>query len=280
MDILADESVLPSSYGREIFVKEAMSEFKYACPVCGQHIRSDSSQTGTVVECPTCFQKITVPQAPATGDAKFIIRGSKAEDRPAPRAPAGPGAATAPAKRSPLAAIALGIVLCAAGAAIFVFRGSIFRSAPTGTDAVSSNHVFGSASIPAPSNSTTTVFGYRLDPDQVVFVFEPGRFGVQVASNATVHVAGNFNQWLGASEGRIHILAPGWQMQRVADNRYELRKKLADFQQRQQWEFKFVVNLTQWVEVPSNALNRSTGEPVNLTLTIPERPSTGVSPSH
>ncbi len=41
-----------------------MSEFKYACPVCGQHIKCDSSQSGTQMECPTCFQKIVVPQAP------------------------------------------------------------------------------------------------------------------------------------------------------------------------------------------------------------------------
>ena len=39
-----------------------MSEFKFACPVCGQHITSDASATGKHLECPTCFQKIVVPQ--------------------------------------------------------------------------------------------------------------------------------------------------------------------------------------------------------------------------
>ena len=43
---------------------EAMSEFKFACPVCGQHITADSSTSGGQIECPTCFQKIVVPQAP------------------------------------------------------------------------------------------------------------------------------------------------------------------------------------------------------------------------
>ena len=57
--------------------RAAMSEFKYACPVCGQHIKCDSSQSGTVMECPTCFQKIIAPQAPATDDPKFIITGTK-----------------------------------------------------------------------------------------------------------------------------------------------------------------------------------------------------------
>jgi len=64
-----------------------MSEFKYACPVCGQHIKCDSSQSGTVMTCPTCFQKITVPNAPATEDQKFIITGTKVgNERPVPMA--------------------------------------------------------------------------------------------------------------------------------------------------------------------------------------------------
>jgi len=54
-----------------------MSEFKFACPVCGQHIRCDSAHAGVEMDCPTCFQKITVPQAPAGGEQKFILTGSK-----------------------------------------------------------------------------------------------------------------------------------------------------------------------------------------------------------
>ncbi len=53
-----------------------MSEFKYACPVCGQHMMCDESQGGSVMDCPTCFQKIVAPQAPAP-DSKFILTGSK-----------------------------------------------------------------------------------------------------------------------------------------------------------------------------------------------------------
>lgn len=52
-----------------------MSEFKFACPVCGQHMMCDTSQGGSIMECPTCFQKIVAPQAPAP-DAKFILTGS------------------------------------------------------------------------------------------------------------------------------------------------------------------------------------------------------------
>jgi len=50
-----------------------MSDFKFACPVCGQHITADSKASGTQLDCPTCFQKIIVPQAPAVGESKFIL---------------------------------------------------------------------------------------------------------------------------------------------------------------------------------------------------------------
>ena len=66
-----------------------MSEFKYACPVCGQHIQCDSMQAGKVMECPTCFQKITVPQASASEDQKYILTGTKVGERPVPKVPGG-----------------------------------------------------------------------------------------------------------------------------------------------------------------------------------------------
>jgi hypothetical protein len=55
-----------------------MSEFKFACPVCGQHLTADLSSSGKQIECPTCFQAIVVPQAPASGDTKFILAASQA----------------------------------------------------------------------------------------------------------------------------------------------------------------------------------------------------------
>src|SRR5438105_639326 len=62
---------------------QAMSEFKFACPVCGQHITADSHSSGGHLECPTCFQKIIVPQAPASADPKFIVSAAQvAKPRP------------------------------------------------------------------------------------------------------------------------------------------------------------------------------------------------------
>lgn len=105
-----------------------MSEFTFACPVCGQHIKCESWRSNTVMECPTCFQKITVPQAPAAGNAKFIIAGTKAGGRPIPTAGADAGPATAPEKHFPMIAFVLVFLLCAAVAAAVVFRGKIFKT--------------------------------------------------------------------------------------------------------------------------------------------------------
>jgi regulation of enolase protein 1 (concanavalin A-like superfamily)/DNA-directed RNA polymerase subunit RPC12/RpoP len=104
-----------------------MSEFKYACPVCGQHIKCDSSQTGSVMECPTCFQKITVPQAPATQDSKLIITGIKVGERPAPNIPE--YRPVAPETKFPVAAaLVLLVVLVAAATGAYFFGGKLFHS--------------------------------------------------------------------------------------------------------------------------------------------------------
>jgi len=99
-----------------------MSEFKYACPVCGQHIKCDSSRSGSMMECPTCFQKITVPQAPATADSKFIITGTKVGERPVPTVPADSGPAAVREKHVPLGIFVMVFLVCAAAVAVFVAR--------------------------------------------------------------------------------------------------------------------------------------------------------------
>jgi len=138
-----------------------MSEFKYACPVCGQHISCDSSQAGTQMECPTCFQKITVPQAPAEGDQKFILTGTKKSERPIPTLPED-APAPAAGKKSLLTTVALVFVvlICAAGAAVFAFRGKIFKSGggenPTvATPAAVTNKIAARPAVVAPPASDT-----------------------------------------------------------------------------------------------------------------------------
>ncbi len=107
-----------------------MSNFKFACPVCGQHITADPGTSGKQIECPTCFQKIVVPQAPESGEAKFILSASQVgKPRPLPAAAAAdslPRPISTGTKFS-LAGIAFVILALAAGAGLFVFRKQIFK---------------------------------------------------------------------------------------------------------------------------------------------------------
>jgi hypothetical protein len=107
-----------------------MSEYKYACPVCGQHMRCDSSQAGTVMECPTCFQKIIAPQAPAAGDdQKFVLTGTKVGDRPAPKVAETSSAVIPAAKNFPWIILIVVLSVGLAGAGVFAFRGNLFHPA-------------------------------------------------------------------------------------------------------------------------------------------------------
>lgn len=101
-----------------------MSEFKFACPICGQHISADSHGTGSQLECPTCYRKIVVPQAPASADPKFILAATEA-NKPRPPQPSLPP--LEPISRKPgrsavsLTVIIILIALGLAGAAAVVY---------------------------------------------------------------------------------------------------------------------------------------------------------------
>ena len=132
-----------------------MSEYTYACPVCGQHMRCDSSQAGTVMECPTCFQKITAPQAPTGDDQKFVLTGTKVGERPVPKILTDGPAAITVVKNSPIGIIVILVIvigLIGAGAAVFAFRDKIFKStnAPVVT-ANDTNQTTGDKPAPKPA---------------------------------------------------------------------------------------------------------------------------------
>src|SRR5580658_2537601 len=104
-----------------------MSEFKYACPVCGQHIKCDSSQAGTQMECPTCFQKIIVPQAPSE-EQKFILTGTQVGgERPMPAVPEANPYAARPRNGLSGAVVVFIILACIVAAVGYVYRGTIFK---------------------------------------------------------------------------------------------------------------------------------------------------------
>jgi hypothetical protein len=153
------KKALSSVVPYEIVGAEAMSEFKFACPVCGQHITADSTSAGGQIECPTCFQKIVVPQASGSADTKLILSATQvAKPRPTSADAAsqlGP-IHRSPARTSWIAIAALLILLCATGAAIFHFRDQIFESlrapAPAATNALLSQPAH-----PLPLNNTYPV---------------------------------------------------------------------------------------------------------------------------
>jgi hypothetical protein len=103
-----------------------MSDFKCACPACGQHFLCDTSLAGAVMACPTCSQKITLPPAPAMVNPERIIPGAKAGNCPAPKLPE--RHATVAKRKSPAAiVVALAILICIVGIALATFREKIFK---------------------------------------------------------------------------------------------------------------------------------------------------------
>jgi DNA-directed RNA polymerase subunit RPC12/RpoP len=100
---------------------QAMSEFKFLCPVCGQHIATDSSASGTQIECPTCFQKIVVPPAP-TSASKYILSATQYIHPPAvPHAPAPPRSVSLTSwKGFGPAVFAAAALLCVLGGVIYM----------------------------------------------------------------------------------------------------------------------------------------------------------------
>jgi len=115
-----------------------MSEFKFACPVCGQHITCDSGSSGTQMDCPTCFRKLVVPQAKSAGSSNLVLTAALVQSRPATSLSSQTDfiAARPPAaKKVPVAALILMLLVVCAGAGVFVFRKTIFHSNQSGSPA-------------------------------------------------------------------------------------------------------------------------------------------------
>jgi len=124
-----------------MFSLTAMSEFKFACPVCGQRMAVDSSASGAQVECPTCFQIVIVPKAPAAG-SKYQLSATQ-YIKPVILPPTAASAAKPPPvvhqRKSAVLIFAL-ILACAVITALFV-RERIPRSQPQPAMADATNPV-------------------------------------------------------------------------------------------------------------------------------------------
>lgn len=133
-----------------------MSEFKFACPICGQHITCDSANSGTQMECPTCFRKLVVPGVTSGESSKFILSATQVPaKRPITEIAPAPTAAAASSRWMPwIYAGAVALVLAVAGFAAANFGGFKFSSR--------SEHV-GSANVPAAGVSATESL-WPVDP--------------------------------------------------------------------------------------------------------------------
>jgi len=108
-----------------------MSEFKFACPVCGQHITCDAGSSGTQMDCPTCFRKLVVPQAKAAGSSNLVLSAALVQSRPATSLSSQTdiiAARSSATRKVPVLALTLIGVLVCAGAGVFAFRKTIFPS--------------------------------------------------------------------------------------------------------------------------------------------------------
>ena len=108
-----------------------MREFKFACPVCGQHITADARTSGTHLECPTCFQSIVVPQAPAAGNSKLLVSAAQVgKPRPVQSEALLQDAAPIPARRMSLLSYSVSVALLgAACGAAWIFRDKLVKLA-------------------------------------------------------------------------------------------------------------------------------------------------------
>ena len=102
-----------------------------------------------------------------------------------------------------------------------------------------------------------SIKGYRMEGDEVVFTFDVRDYKIVTDERSqqrmdfedfdieNVVVSGAFNFWS----------RDAWKMKKVSDSVYELRKKLSDFQDNFEWEFKFVINHKYWAEPTEDIRN-------------------------
>jgi hypothetical protein len=96
-------------------------------------------------------------------------------------------------------------------------------------------------------------YGYTITKTEVIFDFKPHIENLDIK---TVTVAGVFNGWNPQNKA--------YDMQKV-DDKYLLALPLKDFQKGKTYEFKFVINRSEWQNIPEDAKNTKDG---NFTFEI------------
>jgi len=99
--------------------------------------------------------------------------------------------------------------------------------------------------------------GYSIEGDSIVFTFHKKDYSFAVShfddqkidlkdiKIENVVVAGSFNNWSRKQ----------WVMKKINEETYQLKKKISDFDGDFNWEFKYVLNETNWAEPQYEAAN-------------------------
>lgn len=176
-----------------------MREFKFNCPVCGQHIKSNVTQSGTTMECPTCFQRIIVPTAPESDDPKYIVTATRYTEKKLPvgdvRARTGaikdnvPAAGAPKPGKLPIIPIVIGLVVVIVGVVGYLFHGKIVGLAAGGESRWVADSLTGIEGTPVFSwkDNLTGVAALQSRPDGMPTVHLHSMYGHNVVrfSSAT-----------------------------------------------------------------------------------------------
>ena len=102
------------------------------------------------------------------------------------------------------------------------------------------------------------LYGYKLTSNEVIFIYKLGKSEDEKAINKLT-VAGEFNGWNPNDDN--------YKMTLKEDRMFELRFPISKFEKRKEYQFKFVMNARNWLNVPDKALNvdEKSG---NLTLKV------------
>jgi hypothetical protein len=121
--------------------------------------------------------------------------------------------------------------------------------------------------------------GYRMEEENVVFIFQPQLYSQYSTRDGVVKKIENLNITSVAVGCEVNAWSVvEWRMNKINAYWYELRVPYSIFEKKTQWEFKFFVNNEYWVEpasgmtniVPISAGGQNTTKRYNLVATIPQ----------
>lgn len=126
------------------------------------------------------------------------------------------------------------------------------------TGEILSNSTFDIANDLLIDYQSKNFYGYRLTDDKVIFSYQHDK-KLDADLLKSIAIAGSFNDWNPEKKS--------FQMIRKDNNTFELEIPKSQFEKGKEYQFKFIINKTRWMQAPSNALNADKKDK-NLILKI------------